>query len=409
MRIAILRRAPKTSVSMDVYADGLISGLKSVRPDWTISEYHPAIKFSSPDEFRWFDGVKKYQEQYWRYPSKLSHIEADVFHTIDHSDGYLSRWLRRTERLNVVTCHDLINLAQPDVFKGCARFPRMSMALWKWAVEGMHQADRVVTVSAYTKQDAIKYLGIAAQDITVIPNAVDKAFRPLPPDQIQSIRRRYQLSIETFCLFNIGSSNPRKNILTILAVVAELKKQEVPIHFFKAGVDFNSAQKQFIHSHDLTSHVSYVGQVDQTTLIELYNAADCLLAPSVYEGFGFTILEAMASGTPVITANVTAMPEVAGDAAILVDPLNVEEITQAVRSLYTHPGERQSLVGKGLERSSQFTWQSTAEQVARVYEQVYEQARSPTTSFSFKSANQSSLGDRCKQQPSAQEIYGVKK
>lgn len=381
MHIAILRRAPKTSTSMDVYADGLISGLKSVRPNWTISEYHPAIKFISPEKFRWFDGVKKYQEQYWRYPSELSHIEADVFHIIDHSDGYLSRWLRRTERLNVVTCHDLINLAQPDVFKGCARFPWMSMALWKWAVEGMHQADRVITVSAYTKQDTIKYLGIADQNITVIPNAVDKAFQPLPSDQIQSIRRRYNLPAETFCLFNIGSSNPRKNILTILAVVAELKKQEIPVHFFKAGVDFNPEQKQFIHSHELTSHVRYVGQVDETTLIELYNAADCLLAPSLYEGFGFTILEAMTSGTPVITANVTAMPEVAGEAAILVDPLNVKEIAQAVCRLYADCDQRKLLMSKGLERSSQFTWENTAEQVARVYEQVYEQRRSPAKTY----------------------------
>ena len=390
MHIAILRRAPKISVSMDVYADGLVSGLKSVRPDWTISEHYPDIKFSSPEEFRWFEGVKKYYEQYWHYPSGLNHIEADVFHIIDHSNGYLGRWLRRQDRLNVVTCHDLINLAQPDVFKGCARFPWMSMALWKWAVEGMHQSDRVITVSAYTKQDAIKYLGIADQDITVIPNAVDEAFQPLPLGQIQSIRSQYNLSAETFCLFNIGSSNPRKNILAILAVVAELQKQEIPVHFLKAGVDFNSAQKQFIQAHELTSHVTYVGQVDEKALIELYNAADCLIAPSLYEGFGFTLLEAMASGTPVITANVTAMPEVAGEAAILVDPLNVEEITQAVRCLYTHLDQRKALSCKGLERASQFTWQSTAEQVARVYEQVYEQRRSPAKTYvPLESVNQS--------------------
>ena len=381
MHIAILRRAPKVSVSMDVYADGLISGLKSVRPDWTVLECYPEINFTSHDDFHWFDGIKKYYEQYWHYPNKLGRIEADVFHIIDHSNGYLSRWLRRTHRLNVVTCHDLINLAQPDVFKGCARFPWMSMALWKWAVEGMHQANKVITVSDYTKQDAIKHLGMVDKDITVIPNAVDKAFQPLPSDQIESIRRRYKLSAETFCLLNIGSSNPRKNILTILTVVAELKKQEIPIHFLKAGVDFNPAQKQFIQSHELASSVTYVGQVNETSLIELYNAADCLLAPSLYEGFGFTILEAMASGTPVITANVTAMPEVAGEAAILANPLNVEEIAQAVRRLYAHSDQRRALIRKGLERSSQFTWENTAEQVARVYEQVYEQRRSQSKTY----------------------------
>ena len=94
------------------------------------------------------------------------------------------------------------------------------------------------------------------------------------------------------------------------------------------------------------------------------------MAPSLYEGFGLTILEAMACGTPVITANINAMPEVAGDAALLVAPTNIEEMAQAVQKLYNQPNLVRALVNKGLERVKDFTWEKTAEQVAQVYEQV---------------------------------------
>ena len=355
---------------MDIYADSLVCGLKTVRPDWTILEYCPDINPGGPGASRWVSGVQKYHERYWRYPMRLNQLDADVFHIIDHSDGYLCARLHRAQRLNVVTCHDLINLIKPETFKGRASFPLVSMTLWKWAVQGMRQADHVIAVSSHTKQDTVEHLSISPDKITAIPNAVDKIFHCLPPDQIQAVRRRYQLSAETLCLLNVGSNNARKNISTILNAVAQLVKKAIPIHFWKVGADFTTAQKQFIQSHQLDQYVSYLGKPDEATLIQLYNAADCLMAPSVYEGFGLTILEAMACGTPVITANVSAMPEVAGDAAILVNPLNVREMVQAVDHLYTHADQRLTLARKGLDRVQQFTWENTAEQVAQVYEKV---------------------------------------
>lgn len=381
MRVAILRRTPQFSVSMDVYADGLVSGLKAVRPDWTILEYCPKFRPSGSSAFRWrafrwIDGVQKYHERYWRYPNRLNQLSADLFHIIDHSDGYLSPWLHKRQRPNVVTCHDLINLIKPETFKGHASLPLVSMTLWKWAVKDMRQASHIIAVSSHTKQDVVEHLSICPQDITTIPNAVDSVFRCLPPDEIQAVRRQYNLSAETLCLLNVGSNNSRKNISTILDVVAELVKQGVPIQFWKAGADFSAAQKQFIQSHQLDQYITYLGKPDEDVLVQLYNAADCLMAPSLYEGFGLTILEAMACGTPVITANVTAMPEVAGEAAILVNPLNVKEMVQAIHDLYTYSCKRQALARMGLDRARQFTWENTAEQVAQVYEKVLAKERS---------------------------------
>ncbi|WP_404789616.1 glycosyltransferase family 4 protein [Altericista sp. CCNU0014] len=381
MRVAILRRFPKASFSMDVYADRLVDGLKTVRPDWTILEYYPQYSVSGAGAAKGMAGIQKYYERYWRYPHRLKQIEADVFHIIDHSDGDLSRWLRRLGRPNVVTCHDLINLIQPETFKGRARFPLISMTAWRWGIAGMRQADRLITVSSHTKQDVIEHLNIPAQHVTIVPNAVDRAFCRLSPEERQMARDRHSLPPHTFCLLNVGSNNARKNISGILAAIADLKQQGIPIHFWKVGADFTEAQRQFIQTHALTTCVAHLGQPDEQDLIRLYNAADCLMAPSFYEGFGLTILEAMACGTPVITGNVSAMPEVAGDAAILVDPNNRAAIAQAVKQLYSHPEDRQTLAQKGLERVKQFAWENTAEQVACIYEQISFKANTSSPSL----------------------------
>lgn len=380
MRVAILRRAPNASVSMDVYADRLVQGLKTVRPDWAIAEYYPQFQTGVVVPSKVLAGVRKYHERYWCYPNRLKRIEADIFHIIDHTDGDLSRWLGRSHSATVVTCHDLINLIKPDTFKGRAKFPLISMAAWRWGIENVRQADHVITVSTHTKKDVIEHLRITPTDVTVVSNAVDKGFHRLSAEVIQRVRDRYGLTPETFCLLNVGSNNSRKNISGILSAIAAARRQGLPVHFWKAGVDFTDEQTQFMQANNLVDYVTYVGRPDEPALIELYNAADCLIAPSLYEGFGLTILEAMACGTPVITATVSAMPEVAGDAAILVDPTDKVAITSAIQQLYTHPEQRLTLIQKGLERVQQFTWENTAQAVASVYEQTLS-AKVPSIQF----------------------------
>lgn len=370
MRVAILRRSPQESFSMDVYANSLGRGLRAVRPNWTIIELYPDLERINPQQPAWLMGTQKYYERYWRYPRTLKNQEVDLFHIIDHTHGYLSRWLTRERRLNVVTCHDLINLIRPDTYKGRARFPLISMTAWRLAVEGMREANHILSVSSHTKKDTIEHLKIPADQITVTPNAVDPIYRPVDRETIQAFRQRQRISPETFCLLNVGSNNSRKNVDGILEAVALLKQAGLPIHFWKASADFNAEQMRFIQEHGLESCITYLGKPDEETLVTIYNAADVLMAPSLYEGFGLTVLEAMACGTAVITASVSSLPEVAGDAAILVDPTDTKAIAAAVQQLYADPSYCQELVRRGLERAKQFTWENTAEQVARVYEAV---------------------------------------
>ena len=256
---------------------------------------------------------------------------------IDHSDGYLNYWLKYYKKPSITTCHDLINLIKPETFQGRASFPLISMTTWKLAIQGMRESNHIIAVSSHTKKDTIEHLAIAPHDITVVPNAVDSIFRLLSQDDSQAFRNQQRISKDTFCLLNVGSNNARKNILTALKTVALLKTKGLPLLFWKVGADFNTEQKNFIKANQLESCVAFLGQSDEETLVKIYNAADVLLAPSLYEGFGLTILEAMACGAPVVAANVTSIPEVAGDAAILTNPMDVDEIAKSIQQLYDKP------------------------------------------------------------------------
>lgn len=374
MHVAIVRRSPQVSLSMDVYADGLVYGLRQVRPDWQITELTPPGQISKSKSL--LGGVQKYYDRYWRYPALVKQQPVDLVHIIDHSDAHIAYWLKNSGKPIVVTCHDLINFFQPENVASQALFPSFSLSAWKYAVKGAVHADRIITVSEHTANDVVKILRRPRETLTVVPNAVDAAFVPMPA-AIAAFRQQQQIAPETFCLLNVGSNQPRKNVLTVLLVLWFLKAQGLPVHLWKAGADFNAEQKQIIHNHNLQSHVTYVGKPDQSTLIQLYNAADLLLSPSLYEGFGITILEAMACGTPVITSNSTSLPEVAGDAAVLVEPTDVAAIAAAVEQIYRDANHRQSLIDRGLARAQGFTWEKTAERVAGVYQAAIDPAQRP--------------------------------
>jgi glycosyltransferase involved in cell wall biosynthesis len=247
--------------------------------------------------------------------------------------------------------------------------PALSMATWKYSVRGMEKADRVIAVSTNTARDLTRFLEIEPVGTTVIPNGLSAEFRVLPSVDVAEIRRQYSRP-DTICLLNVGSTHLRKNIFTVLKALAMLKEKGIPVCLWRTGDTFTKEQQAFIQAHDLESDILDLGSLDKARLIQIYNAADLLIAPSLYEGFGLTIIEAMACGTPVITSNVSSLPEVVADAAILVAPFDVEAIVAAVCQLQQDTSFHCQLVAKGLLRSQFFSWQTTAEQVARVYEQV---------------------------------------
>lgn len=370
MRVAIIRRVPQATFSMDVYASELIKGLSLVRPDWEIVEISPTPWWTGDGEiWQSGSGLKKYYERFWRHPRSCAGIDADIFHIIDHTDGHIGYWLKQQGKPYVVTCHDLVQFVYPEILRDQARLPALSLAIWKYSVNGMRQANRVVTVSDNTKRDVIAYLGLAAEKVDVVYNAVDPLFRKLPSAQRQIVRSHYRL-IHEICLLNVGSTHQRKNIPTVLTVLKMLRDRRLSVCLWRAGGSFTRKQQQYVDAHRLGDAIFDLGKPDQTELINLYNAADLLLAPSLYEGFGLTILEAMACGLPVITSNVSALPEVVADAAIMVDPLDADGMVKSVIKLTSDRNLAASLAERGLQRAEPFTWRRTAEQVAQTYECV---------------------------------------
>jgi glycosyltransferase involved in cell wall biosynthesis len=354
--------------SMDVYTDGIISGLRTVRPNWEIVDLkpHPVDRKSQSLFLR----VQKYYERFWRFPQYVTQQAGDIFHIIDPSEAHIVYWLKKTKKPVVVTCHDLINFYSRDNLQGSVELPFISRRMWLYAVKGMKQANRVVAVSSMTAKDTTRILGIEPELISVIPNAVEAVFQPLPQQETEWFRQKHRVALNTICLLNVGANHPRKNLITILKVIETLNQRGLPIHFWKVGADFTDEQKAFIHTQQLEHYVSYLGRPDKSTLIQIYNAADILIAPSLHEGFGITLLEAMACGIPVISSNASAMPEVVGDAGVLVNPTNVQEIADAICNLHNNSDFYQELVTKGLARAKYFTWEKAAEQIATIYEKI---------------------------------------
>ena len=371
MRVAIVKREPKVAFSMDVYTANLVTQLKQIRPEWEIVEVAPK-PWSKDLENLWVSGnpIRKYYERFYNHPRAVERIEADIFHIIDHTDGHIAYGLKKSGKPVIITCHDLVQYVYPEILKTESRFPALSMAALKYSIKGIAVADRTIAISTNTAKDISHWLNIDPKQVEIILNGVEPVFRRLSPEVVQDWRSQYAKSSEEICLLNVGSTHQNKNISTVLKVVKAIADRQLPVRLWKVGDDFTTEQKQFIKNNALEKYISFVGKPDLEGLIRFYNAADILLAPSLYEGFGLTILETMACGTPVITSNVSSLPEVAGDAAVLVEPTDVNAITEAVLRLHQDSAFRSDLIAKGLTRSQEFTWRKTAEQVAQVYEQI---------------------------------------
>ena len=377
MRVVIVRTMP--NFSMGVYADGIVSGLNAIHPDWEVVELtpHPVDRHSHSPLLR----LKKYYERFWRFPRLVKHQKADIFHIIDHSEAHITRWIKSINKPVVVTCHDLINIFYKDNLQGSVKLPFVSHALWMKSVKAMKQADHVITVSSTTAQHTQEILDVESERISVVPNAVDSNFRVLSEPQVQSFRQHLGATSGSLCLLNVGSNHPRKNVSVIFAAVKLLKDKGASVQFWKAGTDFTTDERKLIAMHSIENEVSYIGQPEKSTLVKIYNAADVLVAPSLHEGFGITLLEAMACGTPVVTSNVSAMPEVVGDAGVLVDPTNARHIADAVLKIQSDASFRRQLVEKSLARAKTFTWEKTAKEISKVYEQVTEEMENSKASI----------------------------
>ncbi len=290
-------------------------------------------------------------------PWVASRLGVDVFHSPDFIPP------RHFRGRSVITIHDLGFLIYPHFLtKDAARY-------YGQIDRAVRQAHQIIAVSQSTKNDLIRMLGTPEDKVSVIYEAADPLFRPLDRvDALQRVQALYDVPDE-FILF-VSTIEPRKNVGGLLRAYRQLRddyKLTPGLVLVGAPGWLSDDLYTLVDKLDLRSDTFFLGRVDNPTLRYLYNAAQCLVHPAFYEGFGLTPLEAMACGTPVIVSNISSLPEVVGDAALLVNPESDEEIKVALWRLLTDQALRTSLRVKGLQRAAAFSWSRAAEQTMTVY------------------------------------------
>jgi glycosyltransferase involved in cell wall biosynthesis len=261
---------------------------------------------------------------------------------------------------SVVTVHDLAIYRHPEWFPG-----RQWLSTRVVVPRSLRRASALVCVSANTAADVAELFEVPPERLHVVPEGVDAAFRPLPDEQLRESRARLELP-DRFVLF-VSTLEPRKNVKTLLDAWSRLPDR--PALVLAGGWGWRTDDLR-ARLERAPAGVHLLQSVAPGDLPVLYNLASCLAHPAWYEGFGLTPLEAMACGTPVVVSSRSSLPEVVGDAGVLVDPADVEGWTEALGGLLADPGRRDQLRERGLRRAAELTWERSAEQTWAVMRQL---------------------------------------
>ena len=285
---------------------------------------------------------------------------ADVVHCVELD------YRVATRKPVIVTIHDLGPLTHPQFFH--ASHPWLLARALQWAAD---EAAAIICVSRTTAMEVEEHLGFRlGERLTVVPEGVGGEFSAPVGDECLAKTGEFVRQGTPFFLWS-GSVNPRKNLPRVIAAF-ERVAADVPHHLVLTGGlgwDAEETLRRVLASR-FGDRIHLPGRVSDAELRGLYQRADGFVFASLMEGFGLPILEAMACGCPVITSDISSMPEVAGDAALMVDPTDADEIAGALRRVATDPALRQTLATKGRARAAQFRWDICAAAVAGIYERV---------------------------------------
>ncbi len=313
----------------------------SLKKNWTFVNYgggkHPQVRY------------------FTKLPQILRQLKIEVFFGTRH---YLPPFNSKIRYVALV--HDLIPLRMPELFtkRHLSRF-RIFTRLCKY------QADSYIAVSKATKADIMKYMHIPKEKIQVIYEGANPDFTPERDEEgIAETMKRFGIT-EKYLLC-LSTVEPRKNMLrTIQAYESYVLKNSLPYKLvIVGGKGWKDGEiYDYVNKHQLQEHVLFTGYVSNQDVKNIYANATLFIYASLYEGFGIPVLEAMQSGVPVITSNVSSMPEVAGKACLLVDPYNIEEIRDAIVTVLNSPKLQADMRSKGIKQASKFSWRKCSEEV----------------------------------------------
>ncbi len=295
-----------------------------------------------------------------RAAAALDTLQPDVAHFTNGMIPYGSPCA------TVVTVHDMSLRLYPrchPVRRRLLNRPLMHVAI--------REASSIVTVSESARRDLLRFHGIAPDRVSVVHEAASPAFRPInDPGRLEDVRVRYGLP-QRFVLY-VGTIEPRKNLVRLMTAFAAARRAGIPQHLVCVGpYGWSSADLSgHIKKLGIEQAVHFTGYVPFDCLPSIYNLGEFFVFPSLYEGFGLPVVEAMASGLPVLTSNTSSLGEIAGDAAVTIDPTDTEAMIEAIRQLATDREMRRDRSGRSLQRAGCFSWTQTAREMLAVYHRV---------------------------------------
>lgn len=312
----------------------------------------PSVKYLPKKSYFW--------HFYSQFRLRRNNFDLDIIHSPENA----TLFVKLKNQKKIITVHDIIAHLFPELGITGVRYKFLLSRTLK-------TADKIIAVSNSTKKDLINYFNIPEEKIRVISEAADEKFKPLNQEEVNEIKRKYDLQFP-FILY-VGNLAKHKNIPALIEAFYKVKKKGIQHKLVITGMKRWKYKEIFetIDKLNLQNDVVFTGYVSDEDLPALYNAADLFVYPSLYEGFGLPPLEAMACGAPVITSNTSSLPEVVGNAGIMVDPHDVGALADAMYEVLTNDGLKEDMVKRELKRAKMFSWEKCARETIEVYEEVY--------------------------------------
>lgn len=355
------------------YSRTLVGNLSAFYPDNQYYLYTPSIK-NTPETILFLNKMNyntitpgNQLKAYWRGCSikkDLKRDKIDIFHGLSHEIPFN---IHKTNIRSVVTIHDIIYKTYPDMFTAIDR--AIYNAKFRYSCK---HADKVIAISESTKQDIIKYFNTPSDKIEVIYQAINPVFYQMQDaEKAEQITKQYNLP-DDYLLY-VGSINSRKNLLSIIKALKLLPKDlQIPLVIVGQGGQYKNEVLSYAKANRLDHLLILINNLsDSRTLQAFYQRAKIFVFPSIYEGFGLPVTEALLSKTPVITSNISSLPEAGGESSYYVSPMDIEAIAKGIETIMTDDLQRQKMVEEGFNfAQQQFSPKHLTEQVYNLYKQL---------------------------------------
>lgn len=342
----------------------------------SMDRYGEALAARIPDVVvpaEWTMTGPRYLTRYWRYPRALRAYHGDLVHILDHSYAHCLASFPGLP--SIVTLHDLHPLRTLAEGRRGVR-GAVRDRLLRWVLRWVERADRLIVSTQYTAREVEMFLKIPSARVRVIPYGVDPHFFQRPAEGIVAARRHGWIATlpragnPDAVILHVGSCHPRKNVESAITALGLLRTRGVNAVLVQLGGEFGDRHREAIRAAQVADHVLQEPAVGEEALVAAYCAADALVMPSTFEGYGLPVVEAMAAGLPVVASGAGGLREVVGDAGVVTGAIDAAPLAEVLGALLTSPARRAELAARGRARAAELTWEKSVHLTTMLYREV---------------------------------------